>query len=96
MLFEGNTAIGVEFLDGPRLYKADPLRDEAASTGVLTQVYAKREVIIAGGAFNSPQLLKLSGIGAKEELEEHSIPVVVDLPGVGENLQDRYEVGGCE
>jgi len=93
VLFDDNTAIGVEFLDGPRLYKADPLRDEAASTGVLTQVYAKREVIIAGGAFNSPQLLKLSGIGAKEELEEHSIPVVVDLPGVGENLQDRYEVG---
>lgn len=93
VLFDGNTAIGVEFLDGPRLYKADPLRDEEASTGVLTQVFAAREVIVAGGAFNSPQLLKLSGIGAKEELEEHGIPVVVDLPGVGENLQDRYEVG---
>ncbi len=48
---------------------------------------------MSGGAFNSPQLLKLSGIGPKAELEALGIPVVVDLPGVGENLQDRYEIG---
>jgi choline dehydrogenase len=50
-------------------------------------------VILSAGAFNTPQLLKLSGIGPKEELERLSIPVLLDLPGVGENLQDRYEVG---
>jgi choline dehydrogenase len=49
-------------------------------------------VVVAGGAFNSPQLLKLSGIGPSDELERHGIPVRVDLPGVGRNLQDRYEV----
>ena len=50
-------------------------------------------MIIAGGAFNSPQLLKLSGVGLRAELEQLGIPVIADLPGVGENLQDRYEVG---
>ena len=51
-----------------------------------------REVILCAGAFNTPQLLKLSGIGPRAELERHGIAVRVDLPGVGENLQDRYEV----
>jgi choline dehydrogenase len=50
-------------------------------------------VILSGGAFNTPQLLKLSGIEPKAELEKHGIKVRVNLPGVGENLQDRYEVG---
>jgi choline dehydrogenase-like flavoprotein len=50
-------------------------------------------VIVSGGAFNSPQLLMLSGIGPRTVLEQHGIPVRVDLPGVGRNLQDRYEVG---
>ncbi|GJC92617.1 choline dehydrogenase [Colletotrichum higginsianum] len=54
-------------------------------------VDAKREVIISAGAFNTPQLLKLSGIGPKAELESFDIPVLVDLPGVGTNMQDRYE-----
>jgi len=49
-------------------------------------------VILCAGTFNSPQILKLSGIGPKEELEAHGINVLIDLPGVGENLQDRYEV----
>ena len=49
-------------------------------------------MILAGGAFNTPQLLMLSGIGPKATLERHGIPVRVDLPGVGQNLQDRYEV----
>ncbi len=56
-------------------------------------VRASREVILAGGAFNTPQLLMLSGIGPRTALERHGIPVRVDLPGVGRNLQDRYEVG---
>jgi choline dehydrogenase-like flavoprotein len=53
---------------------------------------ARREVILAGGAFNTPQLLMLSGIGPRETLERKRIPVRVELPGVGRNLQDRYEV----
>ena len=57
------------------------------------RAYASREVVLAGGAFNTPQLLKLSGIGPREELERFGIPVRLELPGVGLNLQDRYEVG---
>ncbi len=53
---------------------------------------ARREVILCGGVFNSPQLLMLSGVGPRAELEKHGIPVRVDLPGVGKNLQDRYEI----
>jgi choline dehydrogenase-like flavoprotein len=48
-------------------------------------------VIISAGTFNTPQLLKLSGIGPAAELHKLGIPVVVNLPGVGQNLQDRYE-----
>ncbi len=55
-------------------------------------MFAAREVILAGGAFNTPQLLMLSGIGGRDGLEKHGIAVRVDLPGVGQNLQDRYEV----
>jgi choline dehydrogenase-like flavoprotein len=50
-------------------------------------------VILAGGTFNSPQLLMLSGIGPSDALRAHGIAVRVDLPGVGRNLQDRYEIG---
>src|SRR5919198_2728594 len=49
------------------------------------------EVIVAGGAFNSPQLLQLSGVGAADELRVFGIPIVADLPGVGQNLQDHLE-----
>ncbi len=51
------------------------------------------EVILSGGSFNTPQLLMLSGIGDREELRQFGIPIIADLPGVGRNLQDRYEVG---
>ena len=53
---------------------------------------ASREVILAGGAFNTPQLLMLSGIGPRSALDKHGVPLRVDLAGVGQNLQDRYEV----
>jgi choline dehydrogenase-like flavoprotein len=50
-------------------------------------------VVLCGGAFNTPQLLMLSGVGPRDVLEKQKIPVRVELPGVGKNLQDRYEVG---
>lgn len=84
------TAIGVELLRGKSQYSADP-RYNASSTGTVEQIFAKKEVIIAGGAFNSPQILKLSGIGPAKELRKFGIPVIKDLPGVGENLADNYE-----
>ncbi len=91
VLFDvGNRATGVEYLSGERLYRAHAHTSKAP--GELRQVYASREVILAGGAFNSPQLLLLSGIGPPEELERHGIKVRVELPGVGRNLQDRYEI----
>lgn len=83
-------AIGVEYLKGERLYQAHPKPN--TQPGQRRQAFAAREVILAGGAFNTPQLLMLSGIGPKAELERHRIPVRVDLSGVGQNLQDRYEV----
>ncbi|KAF2872341.1 alcohol dehydrogenase [Massariosphaeria phaeospora] len=83
-------AIGVDFLSGPSLYKADP-RAENAASGTAGRVDATREVIVAAGSFNTPQLLKISGIGPADELAKHNIPLVVDSPGVGTNLQDRYE-----
>jgi choline dehydrogenase len=59
--------------------------------GELKEVRARREVILAGGTFGSPQLLQLSGIGRGEELKRFGIPVVNDLPGVGKNLQDHID-----
>ena len=88
---DANRAIGVEYLKGERLYRAHGRPSE--TPGETHQAFASREVILCGGAFNTPQLLMLSGIGPREELERHGIPVRVDLPGVGRNLQDRYEVG---
>jgi choline dehydrogenase len=89
---DGNRAVGVEYRAGRKLYRAacDAGRE---GPGETKRAYASREVILAGGAFNSPQLLMLSGIGPKEHLERFGIPVRVDLPGVGQNLQDRYEIG---
>ena len=56
------------------------------------QTIEGREIILCGGAFNSPQLLQLSGVGDREHLESLGIPVVAHVPGVGENLQDHLEV----
>jgi choline dehydrogenase len=75
LLFDGRRATGVEYRQG------DDLRS----------VTARREVIVSSGPINSPKLLKLSGIGPAAELREHGIPVIRDLPGVGENLQDHLE-----
>jgi choline dehydrogenase len=85
-------ATGVEYIDTPHAYRCDP---SPAGGGMppVQQVHAAREVVLAGGAFNTPQLLKLSGIGPRDELKKWGITVRLDLPGVGRNLQDRYEVG---
>ena len=91
VLFDGDRAVGVEYLKGRHLFRAHP--KPCGEPGEKRTVHASREVILCGGAFNTPQLLKLSGIGPRSELERHGIPVRVDLPGVGSNLQDRYEVG---
>jgi choline dehydrogenase len=74
VLIEHGRAIGVEYLD---------------STGGLHTVRATSEVIICAGAYNTPKLLMLSGIGPAEQLRSFGIPVVVNLPGVGQNLQDH-------
>jgi choline dehydrogenase len=92
VLFDGERrAIGVEYLKGRRLYGAGaPANGEG---GERRTVHASRETILAGGAFNTPQLLMLSGIGDEQDLAKHRIPLVYHSPGVGRNLQDRYEVG---
>ena len=79
VLFQGSRAIGVEVARGP------------GGRGGVERLTAG-EVILAGGAINSPQLLLLSGIGAAADLGALGIPVVADRPGVGRNLQDHLEV----
>jgi choline dehydrogenase len=73
--FEGQRACGVQYLRG----------------GSTQQVRARRAVIVSTGPINTPQLLKLSGVGPAAELNALGIPLVRDLPGVGENLQDHLE-----
>ncbi|MFM2110894.1 MAG: choline dehydrogenase [Pseudomonadota bacterium] len=75
VLFDGERAVGVEYRRGNASHR----------------VHASREVIVSAGPINSPQLLKLSGLGPAAELREHGIDVVQDLPGVGENLHDHLE-----
>jgi choline dehydrogenase len=76
LLFEGTRVVGVSYIQD----------------GEARQVHARNEVILCGGAINSPQLLLLSGIGPADQLRALGIPVVVDLPGVGQNLQDHLDV----
>lgn len=82
-------ASGVEFLDGQHLYSASPL---SGGSGTAGSAKARKEVIMAGGTYNSIQTLKLSGIGPAEELKKFGIDVVQDTPGLGSNMQDRYEI----
>jgi choline dehydrogenase len=76
ILFSGRRAIGVEYCEG----------------GVTRTAHAEGELIVAGGTFNSPQLLQLSGLGPAELLRSHGIQVVADMPGVGADLQDHLQV----
>ncbi len=76
ILFDGKRAVGLEYVQD----------------GVTRRIRARREVLLAGGSIQSPQLLQLSGVGPAALLREHGIGVVHELPGVGENLQDHL---GC-
>ncbi|RDU97468.1 GMC family oxidoreductase [Trinickia dinghuensis] len=76
VLFEGNTAVGVEYLQH----------------GERKTARARAEVILASGAIGSPQILQLSGIGPEKLLQRVGVPVHLDLPGVGQNLQDHLQV----
>ena len=80
-------AVGVEYLEGSSVYKADARNN--GTRGKPGRAFARKEVIVSGGTFNSPQILQLSGVGPRALLEKHGIPVIVDLPGVGRNLQDN-------
>jgi choline dehydrogenase len=85
-------ATGVDYLHGKSLYRADP-RASKENGGVAGTIHASREVIVSGGTFNTPQILKLSGVGPAEELKAHDIPVVKDLPGKSEHFF-RFGVWG--
>jgi len=76
VVFEGKKAVGVDYL----------------RAGKLERHARAKEVILCGGAINSPQLLQLSGVGIAKDLEALGINVIHDLPGVGQNLQDHLEV----
>ncbi|MGC8533923.1 MAG: choline dehydrogenase [Rhizomicrobium sp.] len=75
ILFEGTKAIGIEYVQ----------------RGEVVQVHANQEILLCGGAVNSPQTLLLSGIGDEQVLRNFNIPVVAHLPGVGRNLQDHLD-----
>jgi len=75
ILFDGKHATGVSYRQG----------------GTEKIAMASREVILSGGAFNSPQLLQLSGVGRRQDIEPHGIAMVHELPGVGQNLQDHID-----
>ena len=76
ILFDGSRATGIEY----------------SQDGARITARAGREVILSGGAINSPQLLQLSGIGPAALLREHGIAMVADRPGVGDNLQDHFNI----
>lgn len=84
-------AVGVRVEVGRNLYAAD--KDyQPRQHGEKLKLMAKHEVVLSGGTFNTPQLLMLSGIGDRRALKRQGIKTKVHLPGVGKNLQDRYEV----
>ena len=76
IVFEGRKAVGIEYSQG----------------GATKSARAAKEILVSGGAYNSPQLLQLSGVGPADLLKSHGIDVVLDAPGVGRDLQDHLQV----
>jgi choline dehydrogenase len=76
LIMDGTRAVGVRYRQG----------------GVMKEARCTAEVLLAAGSIQSPQLLQLSGIGPRALLQKHGVPVVVDSPGVGENLQDHLQI----
>ena len=76
LIMDGTRAVGVRYRQG----------------GVMKQARCRAELLLAAGSIQSPQLLQLSGIGPRRLLQAHGVPVVVDSPGVGENLQDHLQI----
>jgi len=95
IVFEGRRAVGVEYRPGARADRRDAGTAKASGitveAGPPVRVRARREVILCAGALQSPQLLQLSGVGPAELLGSFGIPVVHELAGVGENLQDHLQ-----
>ncbi|MGW9583065.1 GMC family oxidoreductase [Streptomyces albidoflavus] len=100
VIVEDGRAVGVAYREQRRAYGAAPERtcrlspdpaDRGEAEPVTGEAYASKEVVLAGGTYNTPQLLMLSGIGPRAELDRLGIPVLLDAPGVGRNLHDRYE-----
>lgn len=87
IIFEGNKAIGVEFED---------LNSNSYENTNIFKVYANKEVIVSAGAYNTPQLLQLSGIGDRELLEKLGIPVLLHNAQVGRNMKDHPTMGIVE
>lgn len=79
LLIDGRRIVGVEYVQG----------------GQTRSVWVRREVVVSAGAFESPKLLMLSGIGPADQLRQYEIPCVHDLPGVGKNLQDHLFAYVC-
>lgn len=75
VLFDGKTAVGVNFT--------------STSTGTSSIAHARKEVVVAAGGVHSPQILQVSGVGPKTLIKSLGIKSVVDLPGVGTNMQDH-------
>jgi choline dehydrogenase len=94
ILDDDGQAVGVRYYQKEGLYQATPKPQPADPLPPLREVRVRKngEVILAAGTFNTPQLLLLSGIGPAEHLNDLGIPVRRRLPGVGRNLQDRYEI----
>ncbi len=79
VVFDGKRAVGVMFSDGAKPFFLE------------TKVKARREVILCGGVFNTPQIMQRSGVGRPEDIIQHGIPMVHELPGVGQNLHDHID-----
>lgn len=75
ILFESEKAVGVEVFD-------------VRVPGIKVSVFAQQEIILTAGTFGSPHILLLSGVGDREQLERFGIPVVANVPGVGQGLQE--------